>query len=159
MKHRVVLAALALTGCAAAAAQQRVGDTEFEQAFGHVIMSIDGARACHRFRLYVAETPGQRSRGLMYVRDMAHDDGMIFIYDRPARISMWMRNTVIPLDMLFVDADGQILNIERSTTPYSRRSIPSDGPARYVVEVNAGVTADLGMRAGTRLFRPDLAPL
>ncbi len=123
------------------------------------MMSIDGARACHRFRLYLAETPGQRSRGLMYVRDMAPDDGMLFIYERPAQISMWMRNTVIPLDMLFVDADGQILNIERSTTPHSRRSIPSAGPARYVVEVNAGVTAELGMRAGTRLFRPDLAPL
>jgi uncharacterized membrane protein (UPF0127 family) len=77
---------------------------------------------------------------------------MLFVYREPAYLSMWMKNTFIPLDMLFVRADGSVASIAAHTEPQSERSIAADEPVRYVLELNAGTTARLGIVPGSRLF-------
>lgn len=81
---------------------------------------------------------------------------MLFVYPAAVGISMWMKNTVIPLDIVFIDADGVIVNVAHDTTPFSLKSIPASGPAQYVLELNAGAATKLGLSNGQILFRPDL---
>ena len=88
----------------------------------------------------------------MHVRELPATTGMLFVYERDAILSMWMKNTFISLDMLFVRADGTVASIVRDTEPRSLRSVAASEPVRYVLELNAGVTARLGIDAGSRLF-------
>jgi uncharacterized membrane protein (UPF0127 family) len=108
----------------------------------------------HRFRVYEARSPEERRRGLMFVTDLDPDEGMLFDSGRVEHESMWMRNTPLPLDMLFVRADGSIARIERETVPYSRTLIHSGTPVRAVIELNGGIAAELGIRAGDRVEHP-----
>lgn len=123
-----------------------------EEAFDQGVLVIDGASACHRFDVYLALTRSQQRRGLMFVREMAPTVGMLFVYREPAYLSMWMKNTFIPLDMLFVRADGSVASIAEHTEPQSERSIGTDELVRYVLELNAGTTSRLGIVPGSRLF-------
>ncbi len=123
-----------------------------EEAFDQGVLVIDGEDACHRFHIYLALTRPQQRRGLMFVRELAPNAGMLFVYREPAYLSMWMKNTFIPLDMLFVRADGSVATIARDTEPQSERSIGADERVRYVLELNAGTTARLGIAPGSRLF-------
>jgi uncharacterized membrane protein (UPF0127 family) len=84
----------------------------------------------------------------MYVRKMPQDVGMLFLYDEPTQISMWMKNTYIPLDMIFVGTDGRILNIASDTVPHSLQSVTSGGLAIAVLEINAGLSKALGLAPG-----------
>lgn len=86
----------------------------------------------------IADTPEKRSLGLMDVRNMPADKGMLFIFDREEPLSFWMANTPLPLDLIFVDSDMKIVRIHHNAQPYSERQFPSGEPALYVVEVNAG---------------------
>jgi uncharacterized protein len=86
----------------------------------------------------IAETPEQRSLGLMDVRNMPADKGMLFIFDHEEPLSFWMANTPLPLDLIFVNRARQIVRIHHNAQPYSERQFPSGEPAIYVVEVNAG---------------------
>ena len=106
------------------------------------------------YRIEVAKTPAQMQRGLMFRDNLPADQGMMFIYvpARPAR--MWMKNTILSLDMLFVDEDGIIINIAENTTPYSIDTISSAGPVRAVIELNAGQAATHGILAGDRVTHP-----
>ena len=108
----------------------------------------------HRFRVYEARSPEERSRGLMFVTDLDPDEGMLFDSGGIEPASMWMRNTPLPLDMLFVRADGSIARIERETVPYSRKLIHSGVPVRAVIELNGGIAAELDIRAGDRVDHP-----
>jgi len=109
----------------------------------------------HEFTVELASTPGQRSQGLMYRREMARDAGMLFDFGaRPDRASMWMKNTYIPLDMLFIKADGKIESIAERTVPHSLEALSSRGPVRYVLELNGGTTARLGIEPGDRVEVP-----
>ena len=117
-----------------------------------IVETASGER--HRFRVYEARTPEQRSRGLMFVTDLAADEGMLFDSGVVEHATMWMRNTPLSLDMLFVLPGGEIGRIERETVPYSRKLIPSGQPVRAVVELNGGVAAELGIRAGDRVIHP-----
>ncbi len=112
----------------------------------------------HRFRVYEARTPEARSRGLMFVTDLALDEGMLFDSGGVEHAAMWMRNTPLSLDMLFVLPDGQIARIERETVPYSRAIIPSGVPVRAVVELNGGIAAELGIREGDRVLHSLFEP-
>lgn len=106
----------------------------------------------HKFTIEMANSPKQQAQGLMYRRDMAPDAGMLFVY-RPVRVvSMWMRNTVIPLDMLFIGEDGRIEKIVERTVPMSLRTISSDRPVRAVLELNSGTAARLGFEPGDRVL-------
>ena len=86
----------------------------------------------------IADTDPERAQGLMYRRSMRYDRGMLFVFDEPGTGGMWMRNTPLPLDMIFVDADGEIINIVERTTPFSDESIMPEAPRKYVVEVWGG---------------------
>lgn len=112
---------------------------------------IETADERHHFTVEVAQTPEQVRRGLMFRTDLADNAGMLFDYDPPQYVSMWMKNTLIPLDMLFVDENGVIGRIAAWTTPLSLEAIPSGGPARAVIELRGGITEQLGIKAGHKV--------
>lgn len=115
---------------------------------------IDSAEGRHRFRVEVAETPAQMARGLMFRTEVAPDAGMLFDYGGPRPVSMWMKNTLVPLDMLFIDADGAVVRIERWTTPLSLEAISSGAPVVAVLELRGGAADRLGLAAGDRVSHP-----
>ena len=94
----------------------------------------------------VANKPKERSQGLMYRSHMDEDNGMLFIFDRPDKESFWMKNTIISLDIMFIDSVGIIDTIYRKTTPYSERSLPSRRKVQFVVEVNGGWSDKNGVK-------------
>ena len=109
-----------------------------------IIQTASGKRL--NFIVEIADTNEQRQRGLMYRKDMAEDAGMIFDFGVSRRVQMWMENTILPLDMLFVDSTGTIRNIKQNAVPYSEDIIDSMTEVKYVIELNAGVTAKLGIK-------------
>ena len=106
------------------------------------------------FRVEVAETPRQRVQGLQLRRGLESGDGMLFDFEIVQPVGMWMTNTFVSLDMLFIAADGRILNIARGTTPLSLATIPSTGPVRGVLEIRAGTADRLGIKAGDMVQYP-----
>ncbi|KQV80048.1 DUF192 domain-containing protein [Rhizobium sp. Root1220] len=104
------------------------------------------------FIVEIADTSERRQRGLMFRKEMADDAGMIFDFGTSRRVQMWMENTVLPLDMLFVDSTGTIRNIKQNAVPYSEDIIDSMAEVKYVVELNAGVTAKLGIKPGDKVM-------
>jgi len=115
------------------------------------IVSVTGS---HRFKIEVAETPAQMTQGLMFRTSLALDAGMLFDYKEPTTTTMWMRNTLIPLDMLFVDERGRIVNIHERAVPQSPDIISSTAPVRAVIELNGGTAARLGIAPGDRVVYP-----
>ncbi|QFY60509.1 DUF192 domain-containing protein [Rhizobium grahamii] len=115
-----------------------------------IIQTAAGKRL--NFTVEIADTNEQRQRGLMYRKEMAEDAGMIFDFGTSRRVQMWMENTILPLDMLFVDAAGVIRGIKQNAVPYSEDIIDSVTAVKYVVELNAGVTAKLGIKPGDRML-------
>lgn len=106
----------------------------------------------HLFVVELALTDEQRARGLMFRESLADDAGMLFLYERDRPRSMWMKNTLIPLDMLFIDRRGRVIRIAERTTPLSERSISSGRPARAVLELAGGTAERLGIRVGDRVI-------
>ncbi len=112
----------------------------------------DGRR--HVFTVELALTPEQQARGLMFREELADDRGMLFLYRGDSIRRMWMRNTLIPLDMLFIAGDGTIVSIVRETEPLSLETISSRVPARAVLELRGGLTVELGITRGDRVIHP-----
>lgn len=108
----------------------------------------------HVIQAEVMRTDADRARGLMFRRHLPEDRGMLFDFKTERPVAMWMKNTYLPLDMIFIAADGRIVNIAENTEPMSERTIPSAGPVLSVLEVNAGVSAKLGIKAGDRIRHP-----
>ena len=105
----------------------------------------------HAFRVEVARTPQEQAKGLMFRTEMAPDEGMLFPYDQPRVLSFWMRNTVISLDLVFIDEQHRIINIAENAVPYSEASILSAAPGVAVLELNGGRTRALGIVAGNKV--------
>ncbi len=105
----------------------------------------------HEFVLEVADTEERRQRGLMFRKELPEDGGMIFIYDPPQVAAMWMKNTLIPLDMVFVDAGSRIAHVASRTTPHSLEPISAGVPVAAVIELNGGTCDRLGMGVGDRV--------
>jgi hypothetical protein len=124
------------------------------QRFETSTLTIVSAGGPHLFTVEVAETPAQMEQGLMFRRTMAPDAGMLFDYKTPTLATMWMRNTLIPLDMLFVDAQGRIVNIHERAVPQSLDVIAAAAPVRAVIELNGGTAARLGIAPGDRVQHP-----
>ncbi len=110
----------------------------------------------HKFEVEVAKTADQQRHGLMFRNTMPKNQGMLFIYDEPKILSMWMKNTYIPLDMLFVDKNGKVINIIKETTPLSLEVLSSSRPAVAVLEINAGVSEELSIQAGDAVLHSEL---
>lgn len=154
---RTLLAAagLALAACSTQAATD-TSDATVAQAPGvhpesglEVIdLTVTGTTGAHRFRVEVAATPQQQQRGLMFRTAMGANEGMIFPLAQVRMASFWMRNTVIGLDIIFIGPDNRVLNVAANAVPYSEQSIPSAGPAKAVLELNAGRAAALGIAPG-----------
>lgn len=122
-----------------------------------MVQTIDGLSA--QFEVVTVSKQSDQAQGLMFVRHLPLDQGMVFSYTRNQVLSMWMKNTYVPLDMWFVDSRGQIQKVVSHTEPQSLESIKSDSPVRAVVEVNAGLSALLGVTTGAvishHVFRQD----
>ena len=124
------------------------------QRFPTSELTIISATGRHRFNVEVAQTPEQMEQGLMFRRSLAPDAGMLFDYKQPTVATMWMRNTLIPLDMLFVDAKGRIVNIQQRTVPQSDDLIAAAAPVRAVIELNGGTAGRLGIVPGDQVVHP-----
>jgi uncharacterized membrane protein (UPF0127 family) len=111
-------------------------------------LCISSEKKTHAFTVEIARTPAQQARGLMFRTALADDRGMLFPFDEPRMASFWMKNTVIPLDIIFIRADGRIENIASNTTPYSTDPVGSTGPVTAVLELRGGLTAERGIKAG-----------
>lgn len=107
-----------------------------------------------RFAIAVADDAGERAQGLMHVPKMASGAGMLFVYDRAAPVSFWMKNTLIPLDMIFADASGRVVSVHENAVPHDETPIPSGSPAQYVLEINGGLARQLGIAPGSELQHP-----
>lgn len=114
-------------------------------------LSIVSGDKRHGFQVEVMRTGEQRARGLMHRRYLPADRGMLFDFQRVEPVAMWMENTFIPLDMLFIRADGTIARIAENTEPLSQRTIPSGEPVLSVLEINGGVSRTLGIKPGDRV--------
>ena len=123
---------------------------EPQTGLSQVPLTITSANGAHRFTVDVAASPQQQETGLMFVKSLAPDRGMIFPYDPPQPVAFWMRNTLIPLDMIFVRADGTIARIATAKA-LDETPVPSGEPVAAVLEIAAGRAAELGISPGDRV--------
>ena len=143
---------LAITALALLWSGLTTAQDSLDEAFAQDVLIVHASNhACYRLDVYIAATNEQRSRGLMHVRSLPESTGMLFLYDRDARLSMWMKNTYIPLDILFVRADGTVSSVAYNTEPLSLESIAALEPVRYVLELNAGVAEKFSIDQYSRL--------
>ncbi len=112
---------------------------------------IETANGTKSFNVEIAADAISQERGLMYRRDLPHDAGMLFDFHQEARVSFWMKNTPLPLDMVFIRADGTVSSVEPNTVPFSTQSIASAEPVRAVLEINGGLSYRLGIKPGDRV--------
>jgi uncharacterized membrane protein (UPF0127 family) len=113
-----------------------------------------GARPPVTFTVKLAKSEAQRRYGLMFTPDLPDRHGMLFIFETDAVLRFWMKNTQIPLDMLFFDSAGYLVSLIRSAAPFSLTPRASTGPARYVLEINGGDAAKMGVQVDARLLLP-----
>jgi uncharacterized protein len=110
----------------------------------------------HNFNIEVATTREEQALGLMFRRSLPENAGMLFLYKRPQPAAMWMKNTLIPLDMVFIAPDGRVLRIETNTEPFSTAVIRSEGAVSAVLELNAGQAGKIGLKRGDKVVYPGL---
>lgn len=108
----------------------------------------------YRFHVDVVDTNESRAKGLMFVQDLADDAGMLFDFKEERDVSFWMRNTFIPLDMIFVGADGVVKNIHVNARPHDVTGIPSEGPVQFVLEIPGGRSVEIGLKPGDTMEHP-----
>ncbi len=115
------------------------------------ILAGPGSRT---FSIEIADDPDEQARGLMFRPALPADAGMLFIFDPPRPANFWMRNTMIPLDMIFIDDAGRVESIAERTDPYSERASSSQGDVRAVLEINGGLSSTLGIGPGDQVVHP-----
>ena len=157
----VILLALSVAAPAglfvtAARAADEASAGEPLQRFPRTTATVRTAHGTHAFRAWVANTQERRAQGLMYLRQLDADQAMYFPLGPPQWASFWMKNTYVSLDLLFIAADGRVVNIAERATPLSLEPIPASAPVVAVLEVVAGTAARLGIAPGDRvvLARP-----
>ena len=145
----LLLVVMGLLSPAAQASAKESLDTQKLQAV--TVVTQNGNQT---FTAEFANTPAQRARGLMFRTRLPERQGMLFDFGRDQEIRMWMKNTLIPLDMIFIQSDGRIHRIEQNTKPESLRVISSNGPARAVLEMRAGTSKKYSLAPGDRIINP-----
>ena len=120
------------------------------------IVTVEAPDGPVEVKVEIARTRKELAKGLMWRERMGRNEGMLFVFPAAEERSFWMKNTPLPLDIIFIDDSGQIVSISRNTRPYSEAPIRSDGPARYVLEVNAGFADEHRLSPGVTLELPKL---
>lgn len=157
VRPALITIALALAACStkpADGAAQPVAEASAvhpESGLPVIALAVVSGKARHAFRVEVARSGAQQARGLMFRTQMGADEGMIFPMEPPRDAAFWMKNTVIPLDIIFIGTDRRILNIAANTVPYSEAPLPSAGKVSAVLELNGGRAAALGIGPGDRV--------
>jgi len=144
----------ALAACAQAEVAPSAPTAAQSDGVHREIVVIDTARGPVTIHAEIADDAAERARGLMYRRELAADHGMLFQFDPPENLSFWMRNTHLSLDLIFITAEGRVLNIAERATPYSDAPIPSAGLASGVLEINGGLARELGVAPGDLVHHP-----
>jgi uncharacterized protein len=151
--RRLFFAAVAALAMVSAGFAQPV-NVQQRITFPTAELTIESGGKRHKFNVEFADTDERRALGLMYRTTLAADAGMLFDFKVDQPVAMWMRNTRLPLDMLFITRDGRIANIAQRTVPFSETSIYSSGPVRGVLELNGGTAERLGLKPGDRVIHP-----
>jgi uncharacterized membrane protein (UPF0127 family) len=138
-------------------------------AVAALLLSVEMAAACDpgvvelrgpfgtaRFNVDVADEPEERSRGLMFVEEMPSSQGMLFLYDRPQRATFWMKNTFIPLDMIFADPSGTVTHVHENAIPHDETTIDGGRGVLAILEINGGLAGAIGIMPGAELRHPGL---
>lgn len=157
MRASLLLSLLVLVALPAVAAQSAAGfQPQQLRGFERREITIERRDGRDSFHVWLALTPAQQQQGLMWIRELPRDAGMLFMHAAPRPMDMWMKNTYVPLDMLFFDADGRISHIHRNATPRSESIISSGGMVAGVLELLAGEADRRGIRIGDRITLPRL---
>jgi uncharacterized protein len=131
------------------------GARQLDRLFGRSTLQIATPDAkLHKIDVWIADTDARRTRGLMFVEKLADNAGMLFVYPRPQQLAMWMKNTPLSLDILFVRADGRVMHVVENTTPLSLDTIPSEAVVSAVIELKAGSAARMKIRPGAQVIHP-----
>lgn len=152
----LLLSTVALIGCSrggAEAASSQTPSTRVHPVSGLpiVALAVESQGKVHKFAVEVASTEAEQAKGLMFRTAMGADEGMIFPRKEARMAAFWMRNTVIPLDIIFIGPDRRILNIGAEAQPYDETPVPSSGPVIAVLELNGGRAAQLGLAPGDKV--------
>ena len=156
MKHLLCLVVFA--GLAATTADADGRDSV--STFGNLPRSelkVITESGTHRFQVWIAADDPSRERGLMFVQSLPADQGMLFLFERPQYAAFWMKNTYLSLDLVFIGADGVVVNVAPDTRPLTLDPIPSVAPVKAVLELLAGTSARIGLVAGSQVLHPALA--
>lgn len=135
-----------ISGCQAGAAQP-----QSSAGLDQVTLCITSGAKTRGFKTEVAKSSAEQAKGLMFRTGIANDEAMLFPFSEPRIASFWMRNTVIPLDIIFIRANGSIESIAENTIPYSTDPVEAGEPVIAVLEVRGGLTAELGIAAGDKV--------
>ena len=141
---------LLAAGSACGQGQDRSGDVKFEKSS---LVVVTGGREI-KFDIEMADTEPRREHGLMYRKQMGAYEGMLFDFFREQPVAFWMKNTLIPLDMVFIAADGTVRHVHANATPMSTDSISSEAAVRGVLEINGGTARLLGIKPGDKVRHP-----
>lgn len=120
-------------------------------------VSLRGDWGSAQFSVEVADDGPERAKGLMHRAEMPRSAGMLFVYDRPHAVAFWMRNTLIPLDMIFADASGVVQKVHSNAVPLDETAIPGGDNIQYVLEINGGLANAMGIVAGSQIQHPSVA--
>ena len=154
MRILVAMTCLAIAACSPQPAAKQGTVRELDGAFEFASLEIiNDAGEQLVFDVYLAQDSEQQRRGLMFVRSMPERTGMLFIYETDDMRSMWMKNTYIPLDMVFARRDGSVSSVIHRAEPHTLVSRASKEPVRYGLELNAGVARRLGIGGGSRIIQ------
>ena len=119
-------------------------------------VTVTTASGEHEFAVWIAADDRSREQGLMYIRELPPDRGMLFLFERPQRVAFWMKDTYLSLDLIFIDPAGRVLNVAADAKPLSLTPIQSRGDAIAVLEVIAGTARRIGLEPGDRINLPTL---
>lgn len=153
LKEVLAVALIALAACSPGTVESKQARPAASAEQRHPISGlkvIPLTAAGHRFRVELAASPAEQERGLMFRKEMGADEGMLFPMDPPRQAYFWMRNTVMPLDIVFIGADHRVLNVVNAK-PYDETPLPSAGKAAAVLELNLGRAAKLGIGPGSEV--------
>ena len=145
MLRSLVFAALCFTAMSASVLSAPLSPTSIE---------IDTSSGPHNFDIEVMRTRAELEKGLMFRRQMAPDAGMLFDFGAPQRVAMWMKNTYLPLDMVFIAKDGRVVSVKQNAEPQSERIIGSGGDITGVLELNAGTAKRIDLKVGDQVHHP-----